>query len=583
MSQEEAERAARWTLAVRAGVGFVQGLALYALHHWRNHIDPIEFGALTTAAWLVPIVFLGAFGALRLRTLVLWTIAAVAIAGGLGGYAAFARAGEPTMWEPALMPAVIFIAATLYILHHLILPAAAERRWRAGYERYFDEAWMDAVRLALSALFVGLLWGLLWLGASLFKLIGLSFLQDLIEKGWFAFPATTTFFAFGVHLTDVRVTLVRGARILLLTLLSWLLTVLTVIAVAFLAAIPFTGLKALSAAGSASGTMLAVCAALVVLINATYQEGEQDGYPPIVLKWFSRIAALALVPLVGVAFYGLGLRIGQYGLTPQRINMAACLLVAACYAAGYAWAAIRRGRWLAPLEWANWVTAQVMVGLMLALFSPLADPMRLSVSSQVRRLEVGAVAPAQFDFAFLRFHAGRWGLEALQRLASTGGSPRASDIASLAKTAQGSKNPWDRPAIETAERARRLRPLNGSVLPVGFLDRAWNDQDDPANDCSDQKPCPVLVADIDGQPGPEVIVFNGSFANVYDHRQAGWRLAGTLNGPLCSDDQQAVAEGDVRTTPSPPHNDVIIGQRRFVLQETHACGPVGGPAGIHRR
>ena len=472
-------------------------LALYALYHWLDHIEPTVFGALTTAVWLVPIVFLGAFGALRPRLLILWTIAAAAIAGGLGGYAAFVHAGEPTMWQPALVTAIILIAATLYILHHLILPAAAEGRWLASYERYFDEAWMDAVRIALSALFVGLLWALLWLGASLFKLIGLSFLQDLIQKSWFAFPATTTFFAFGVHLTDVRVALVRGARVLLLTLLSWLLTVLTVIAVAFLAALPFTGLKTLSAAGSASGTMLAVCAALVVLINATYQDGEQDGYPPAVLKWFRRIAAIALVPLVGVAFSGLARRIGQHGLTPQRINVAACLVVAACYAAGYASAAILRGRWMAPLEWTNWLTAQVAVVLLLALFSPLADPMRLSVSSQVKRLEVGAVAPAQFDFAFLRFHSGRWGREALQRLASEGGSPAANAIASLAKTAQASAESWERPALETSERAERLRPLNGSALPAGFLDQPWDNEDDPANNCSAQQPCPVLVADLD--------------------------------------------------------------------------------------
>jgi len=574
MSEVEGAPAERRLLAVRAGVGFVQGLVLFALYKWINHIDPIAFGALTTAAWLFPIVFLGAFGALGLWTLVIWTTAAVVIAGGLGGYAAFeASGGAKTFWPN---PAVIFIGATLYILHHLILPAAAERRWRASYERYFDEAWMDAVRLALSTLFVGVLWGLLFLGASLFKLIGLALPQELIKQGWFAFPATTTFFACGIHLTDVRVTLVRGTRVLLLSLLSWLLTVLTIIAVAFLAALPFTGLKALSAAGSASGITLAVCAALVVLINATYQEGQQDGYPPAVLKWFSRIAALALVPLVGVSFYCLSLRISEYGLTPQRINMVAGVFVAACYAAGYSWAAVRHGRWMAPLEGTNWLTAQVMVCLLLALLSPLADPMRLSVSSQVRRLEFGGLAPAQFDYAFLRFHAGRWGAKALRRLESMRGSPRAGEIASLAEAALRSNNPWDRPAISAADRARRLRPLKGSVLPVGFLNQPWDDSNDPTSNCTEKSPCPFLVAKIDNQPAPEVIVFYGSFAKVYDRPQTGWRFAGTLNGPLCSDDQQAVAKGDVSTTPSPPHNDLMIGGRRFALEPYNVCAPTSG-------
>ena len=65
-------------------------------------------------------------------------------------------------------------------------------------------------------------------------------------------------------------------------------------------------------------------------------------------------------------------------------------------------------------------------------------------------------------------------------------------------------------------------------------------------------------------------MFSGILANVYGKRQAGWQLIGSLSN-LCSDDQQALAKGDVSTTPSLPHNDVTIGGRRFVMQETHVC------------
>jgi len=148
MSEPEGESLGASTLAVRTGAGFFQGLALYGLYHWQNQLNPIAFGALVTAAWLGPIVFLGAFGALRPRWLILWTSGAVVIAAVLGGYTAYVHSGESWILDYPLPSIVFFIAVTLYILHHLIVPAATAGRWRAEYQRYFDEAWMDAVRLA---------------------------------------------------------------------------------------------------------------------------------------------------------------------------------------------------------------------------------------------------------------------------------------------------------------------------------------------------------------------------------------------------------------------------------------------------
>ena len=91
-------------------------------------------------------------------------------------------------------------------------PAAGNWVVLADYRRYFDAGWKDAVRLALSAAFVGALWAMLGLGAALFHLIDLQFFAKLITKHWFAFPVTATAFALAVHLTDARAGLVRGAR-----------------------------------------------------------------------------------------------------------------------------------------------------------------------------------------------------------------------------------------------------------------------------------------------------------------------------------------------------------------------------------
>src|SRR6185503_20218414 len=124
------------TLAVRAAVGFAQGLALYGLYHWTRRYDPVAFGALTVMAWLVPIVFLGVFGVASVRTVVVWTAAAAVVTAIMGGYSAFVRQGNPPYFNGDGRLVIFFTAAALYILHHLIVPADVERRWRASYLRY---------------------------------------------------------------------------------------------------------------------------------------------------------------------------------------------------------------------------------------------------------------------------------------------------------------------------------------------------------------------------------------------------------------------------------------------------------------
>ena len=47
--------------------------------------------------------------------------------------------------------------------------------------------------------------------------------------------------------------------------------------------------------------------------------------------------------------------------------------------------------------------------MLLCLLSPIADPARLSVASQLHRLMSGEVSPRGFDFTFLAKNAGAKG------------------------------------------------------------------------------------------------------------------------------------------------------------------------------
>jgi hypothetical protein len=421
-----------------------------------------------------------------------------------------------------------FTAAALFIGHHLIMPADRERRWIAPYHAYFDAAWMAGVQLVLSVAFTGAFWLLLGLGAALFHVIGVSALGDLIVKPAFALPVTGLVFATAVQLTDVRDGLIRGVRTIALMLLSWLLLLLTVLVAAFLAALPFTGLKGLWETGSATALVLATAGALVILINAAYQDGRPDNLPPAVLRVVVRLAAVLLTPLIGIAVWGLSLRIGQHGLTPDRIIAAACALVGAAYAVGYGLAALvplaRRGSvWMKALEPTNIAVAVLSLLVILSLFSPLADPAHLSVADQVKRLESGKVAPDKFDYSFLKFDSGKVGEAALAKLAR---SPNPA-IASRATEARKATDRYLLNADSKASGWRITMIPAGTAVPAAFLAAP---PPETGLGCTNAPDCVGRLYDLDGDGRDEFVIAQAYRMDVFSLGAEGqWRRAGQYN------------------------------------------------------
>lgn len=491
----------RRNLAVgRLLIGLVQGLTLFGLHHaeqvklWPATM-PTLYGALVLAAGLTPAVLLAGLGALRRRTLI-WTFAgAVAFTLFMGAYGVWRNPLDVA--SVRLFPGPEFTltaAVALFVAYHLVEPADAARRRIAPYAAYFETAWKRGVQLALSLGFTAVFWALLFLGASLFEVIGIRFFIETIRTAEFAFTVTPLVFAAAVHLADVRSAMIQGVRTVALTLLAWLLPLLTLIVTGFLASLPFTGVDSLWSTRSAGGLMLAAAANLIILINAAWQDGEEA--PHRVLGIAIRAAAILLAPLAGLAAWALALRIGQYGLSPERIIAAACTIIASGYAAGYIAAVARRSAGLTGLGRANIAMAFVLLGLIVALFTPIADPMRLSVNDQLHRLKTGKVSAEAFDYDFLRFKAGRFGTKALERLAADSDPV----IAREARAAQQRTSRKGGPTVATG----RIVP-SGAKLPTGF----------PAETVGCYDACVMFVGDLTGDGRADVMTVAGASAQLH--------------------------------------------------------------------
>lgn len=569
--------------AARLALGLLQGCVLYVLYSalqdktWLAGA-PYLFGPLLLCALLLPILLISSLGHMPARRIAGWIIAAAAIMVLLSVHDIWRHVGElrtalqkESRSQPLSSLLLVFCGAGFFIAHTLVLAAGTERRRIAAYATYFETAWKLGIQLLFSLLFVGVLWAVLWMGAALFMLLKLDFLEHLLGHAWFVIPVLCFAFSCAIHITDVRPAIVRGIRTLLLVLLSWLLPITALMVAGFLLTLPFTGLERLWATRHATGVLLGVAAALVILINAAFQNGEVGHGVARLVRLSARLAALLLLPLVGIGVYALGLRVIAYGWTSDRIIAAACVLVAACYAFGYAWAGRQRGNWLAQIASVNIATSFVILGALLALFSPLADPARLSVASQMARFEAGKIAADKFDVVYLRFEGARYGQAALERLKTWNAGIDAAVVRARAVAAIQRASRWDE--SPRADKAINLTVHpDGVRLPASFLAQQWEKNGAPSMDfptclTDGGVRCDAHVLDFDGDGKLEVLLVSNGVADdivlLAQNSEGAWRVRGKLNAtPLrCKGLLEKLKAGQFRLA-TPKLQDVEIdGQR----------------------
>lgn len=492
-----------WGLAL---LGAVVGLAIYWIVRPDKHHG--DFDLMQTRMALATFLGIGSliFGFLVERTRIHWSAACAAIGGAVVALTIYwngpfgSQHGEEP-WRIVCAVLAVVIAAPLFQAWRdaRLMPGSSADGQRGRprsitipYPEAHGHAWTNVVLWCAAWVFVGVVWAMVLLLSELFRLIGISLLKDLLAKDWAALLLTGAALGAGIGLLRERDGILRLLQRVVTTILSVLAPVLALGLLVFLAAIPFTGLAPLwDATRSTSPILLGCVIGALSLANAVIgDEAPHEARSPL-LRGSVAALGIAMLPLGAIAAISTGLRIQQYGLTPDRLWAVVFTAIACAYGLAYLVVLVRWRIRAAPhLRTANLRLAAGLCLVALVLSTPLVNFGALSTRDQLARLQSGRTPLARFDWRAMRFDFGRAGEAATRRLAETGRTP---EIRAAAKKARDAKNRWSLDPVSIEPRQTPIDPARLLVLPRGtVLPKALHGQLQGYNACGFSGACTVL-------------------------------------------------------------------------------------------
>lgn len=555
-------------------ISLLQGLGLLVLHESTEYAfwPGTSFGPLFSLIALCligPTMLLLTLTSTNLRRSVMWVVPFTFLGAALAYYIGV-QATPPDKVESEAL--IFTLVVTLGIASFKALMYIQQRasQQKITYAALFTHSWQNFLVLALGGLFTLVIWGVLNLWGALFKIIGILYFSDLFKEKWFLYPALSLGLGFGIILLRSQLGIISTIANIWHVLTKFLLVLLVFISVLFLLFLPFEGLSSLWQTGKGSFLLLWLLALVLFFINSVYQGEESNKTYPL---WLHRCIYFGVVclPIYSViSFYGLAARVGQYGLTLERCWAWLIWGMLTLFAVGYSAGIIRkRDNWISQLSKVNIGMGLVVLVVTLLVNSPLLDFRKLSVNSQLARLNAGHVDIENFDFHYLRNHLARPGYLALLDLKEkyVQSHPEvAQRIEELMKNRWSYSKVWSQESFESGV---DVFP-QGQVLPAGLLQQVY--QHHKSEWYAKNSDSQLLIAvDLNADERDEyVIVFThrrSQFAYMHSKTDDGWGVKELQSTGM---NKQV---GLVETLKSNPHkvvepewNILQIGEQRFQVK-----------------
>lgn len=452
------------------------GLIFYLLvdHGRYEHLERWHVSAATFVA-VATLVFTLGVELRRLSWAVLFAIFWGTVMAFVGWMAVgFTTDGSPVQWPFLSGVLAVLVATPIFQTWRDHAPGAGYwHLWRLPYNSLHTHAWTDAVIGAAAMAFVGITFLLVLLIGQMFKLIGIGFIMDLLEEGWFAFMLAGAAFGGAVGLLRERDRLVGTLQRLVMIVLSVLAPLLAAALALFLLSLLGTGLTKLWDSGfSTAALMLAAAAFAVLLLNAVIGNGAEDRSPNRLLQLAAAVLAVGVLPLAIIAAVSMQARIAQYGWTPERLWGSVTVAIALAYGLAGLWAVVKGRRdfddVLRPLQQKLAVSLMVLA-FILAL--PIFDFGAISARDQLARLNNGTTKLADFDWPAMAFDFGPAGRSVLEQMRRSPDAARAK----AATAALQAESRWqlmdEEGLIPVAPLGDRIRVLNEGQTITPDIDK----------------------------------------------------------------------------------------------------------------
>ncbi len=298
-----------------------------------------------------------------------------------------------------------------FVIAHRVSP----RGWR-DYPALFNHAWGIVVRYLVALVFVGLFWGVIFLSNALFDLVGITWIDDLLDID--VVPYLLTGGALGLAIAVVNELTDYVSPHLIFRLLRLLLPIFTVVVMVFVIALPLRGLDGVFRGLSEATVLMSIAIFALTLITVAVATSTEEAVTGRIMRGAVMVLSALLPVVAGLAAYAVWLRVDQYGWTPVRLLalLIAALLLA--YGVIYALSVLRRGAWMERIRNANTIMALVVIALSVLWQTPLLNAERISANSQFARFAAGDTALEDLDLWEIGREWGRPGQAVIARLAA---------------------------------------------------------------------------------------------------------------------------------------------------------------------
>ncbi|MBA6231774.1 MULTISPECIES: DUF4153 domain-containing protein [unclassified Colwellia] len=402
-------------------ISLIQGILLTLLYQSVEHkiwpsTEPIWLISLVTVSISFPLLTLLSITKTNSKATVKYLLPFTLLLSVLGAYVGYQQEPIEFVNNGSVIGIFCFTAliaafkALMYIQQYL-------SHEEISYSSLFKLSWRNFIIFGECWLFVLIFWGILHLGAGLFSVLEIEFFKELLRKDWFVIPVLNLAFGFAIIVFRNIIFTVDNISTILQTLIKFLLPALTIVSLGFLATLPFTGLDTLWKTGTGSLLVMWLQALTLFFVNAVYQDASHERpYHNILHRLiFIGVGVLPIYSLI--SFYGLWLRIDQYGLTVDRCWAVLICVLLACFSFGYLIGIIKkRDAWLETLSKVNISMGIVVLVSMLLVNSPLLNFQSISASSQLSRLHDSEITYDEFDYQYFDRSLGRQGYIELQKL-----------------------------------------------------------------------------------------------------------------------------------------------------------------------